>query len=180
MGSLCQDTVTTTVPQSHSSTLPVCLVMVDVEESDNSEQAQLVTVHGRLGSVTFKPYRDIKTRTVTTVGDQADTASCLTVDSLYPEILCHVFSYLDTSSKGRAAQVCTRWRNVLNTKEIWRGCEARLHLRRLTSSVMAGLVRRGIKRVQVLSIKKSLKELATGIQTLTGPTSLAAQECRTS
>ena len=79
--------------------------MVDVEESDNSEQAQLVTVHGRLGSVTFKPYRDIKTRTVTTVGEQADTASCLTVDSLYPEILCHVFSYLDTSSKGRAAQV---------------------------------------------------------------------------
>ena len=91
--------------------------MVDVEESDNSEQAQLVTVHGRLGSVTFKPYRDIKTRTVTTVGEQADTASCLTVDSLYPEILCHVFSYLDTSSKGRAAQVTMNESHQLSLKD---------------------------------------------------------------
>ena len=106
-----------TVTQSHSSTLPVCLVMVDVQESDNSEQAQLVTVHGRLGSVTFKPYRDIKTRTVTTVGEQADTASCLTVDSLYPEILCHVFSYLDTSSKGRAAQVIMNESHQLSLKD---------------------------------------------------------------
>ena len=81
--------------------------MVDVEASDNSDPDQLVTVHGRLGNVTFKPYRDIKTRSVNLSAgtENGDSSTAITVDNLYPEILCHIFSHLDTSSKGRAAQV---------------------------------------------------------------------------
>ena len=146
--------------------------MVEEQQLDDPRLAQpedqLLTVHGRLGNVTFKPYRDIKTRNVLRASDEADntTSPSMTVENLYPEILCHIFSYLDTSSKGRSARVCTRWRTILNTKEIWRGCQARLHLRRLSSSVIPNLVRRGIKDVQVLSIRKSLKDLLSGLKTL--------------
>ena len=131
-------------------------------------QDQLLTVHGRLGNVTFKPYRDIKTRSVNRLSEEGDSSSSATttVENLYPEILCQIFSYLDTASKGRSARVCSRWRTILNTKEIWRGCRARLHLRRLSSSVIPNLVRRGIKDVQVLSIRKSLKDLLSGLQSL--------------
>ena len=45
--------------------------------------------------------------------------------------------------------MCKRWRDILNTKEIWKGCEAKLHLQRLTSAlVMPSLKSRGVKRIQ--------------------------------
>lgn len=34
------------------------------------------------------------------------------VSNLYPEILAHIFSYLDVRDKGRAAQVCVSWRDA--------------------------------------------------------------------
>ena len=141
---------------------------MELELSNNrpDNQDQLLTVHGRLGNVTFKPYRDIKTRSVNKVSEEGDNKTSTTVEHLYPEILCQIFSYLDTASKGRSARVCSRWRTILNTKEIWRGCQARLHLRRLSSCVLPNLVRRGIKDVQVLSIRKSLKDLLSGLQSL--------------
>ena len=142
--------------------------MVEEQQLDQAmlgQPDQVLTVHGRLGNVTFRPYRDIKTRQVQRTSEERDNTST-TVDNLYPEILCQIFSYLDTASKGRSARVCSRWRTVLNTKEIWRGCQARLHLRRLSSSVIPNLVRRGIKDVQVLSIRKSLKDLLSGLQSL--------------
>ena len=82
--------------------------MVDVEES-SGEDSGLVSVQGRQGNVTFKPYRDIKTKAAHVDQEsRGATDTCLAhvdIDNLYPEILCHIFSYLDTISKGTSAQV---------------------------------------------------------------------------
>ena len=96
--------------------------MADVEmEDSNSEDSGLFSVQGRQGNVTFRPYRDIKTKTLHVhhqddaaedgSDDTAVVATC--VDNLYPELLCHIFSYLDTVSKGNTAQVR---KNILNWK----------------------------------------------------------------
>jgi len=118
------------------------------------------TVQGRQGNVTFRPYRDIKTKPllkrklielddVDEQGGKEEVEGPTMAEHLYPELLCHIFSMLDTESKGRVAQVCKRWRNIMSTRNIWRGCEARLHLRGLNSLVVPSLHRRGITRLQV-------------------------------
>merc|ERR1712223_1865315 len=89
-----------------------------------------------------------------------------TIDNFFPEILCLVFEKLDLQSKGRAAQVCSRWRDSAYLKSVWKGCEAKLHLRRPNPTLFSSLVRRGIRKVQVLSLRKSLRELVNGIPTL--------------
>ncbi|XP_076333126.1 F-box/LRR-repeat protein 14-like [Tachypleus tridentatus] len=81
------------------------------------------------------------------------------VSCLYPEILALIFSYLDVKDKGRAAQVCKAWREAAYHKSVWRGVEARLHLRRANPSLFPSLLRRGIRRVQVLSLRKSLRDV---------------------
>ena len=79
--------------------------MVDVEES-LGEDSGLVSVQGRQGNVSFRPYRDIKTKVVQQqVEGEEEGEGDTTVDNLYPELLCHIFSYLDTASKGSTAQV---------------------------------------------------------------------------
>lgn len=94
------------------------------------------------------------------------------ISCLYPEILAIIFSYLDVRDKGRVAQVCTAWRDAAYHKSVWRGVEAKLHLRRANSSLFASLVKRGIKRVQVLSMRidktwismrRSLRDVLQGI-----------------
>ena len=75
-------------------------------------EGDAMTVQGRQGNVTFKPYRDIKTKQVKLIPDNqhqnmtdAMDRVNTTVDNLYPELLCLIFSFLDTESKGRTAQV---------------------------------------------------------------------------
>ena len=64
--------------------------------------------------------------------------------------------------------MCKRWRDILNTKEIWKGCEAKLHLQRLTSAlVMPSLKSRGVKRIQIMNIRKSLRDLGDCLPLLT-------------
>lgn len=88
------------------------------------------------------------------------------ISCLYPEILTIIFSYLDVRDKGRVAQVCTTWRDAAYRKSVWRGVEAKLHLRRANPSLFASLVKRGIKRVQVLSLRRSLRDVIQGIPNL--------------
>lgn len=88
------------------------------------------------------------------------------VSCLYPEILALIFSYLEVRDKGRAAQVCAAWRDASYHKSVWRGVEAKLHLRRANPSLFTSLVRRGIRRVQVLSLKRSLRDVVQGIPNL--------------
>ncbi|XP_013777537.1 F-box/LRR-repeat protein 14-like [Limulus polyphemus] len=88
------------------------------------------------------------------------------VSCLYPEILALIFGYLDVRDKGRAAQVCKSWREAAYHKSVWRGVEARLHLRRSNPSLFPSLVRRGIRRVQVLSLRRSLRDVVQGLPNL--------------
>lgn len=74
------------------------------------------------------------------------------VSCLYPEILALIFSKLDVRDRGRAAQVCTTWREAAYHRSAWRGVEAKLHLRKHANAVFPCLEKRGIKRVQVLSL----------------------------
>ncbi|XP_015126503.1 F-box/LRR-repeat protein 14 [Diachasma alloeum] len=88
------------------------------------------------------------------------------ISSLYPEILAHIFSYLCVRDKGRAAQVCVSWRDAAYHRSVWRGIEARLHLRKQAPAVFASLVRRGVKRVQILSLRRGLGDVVKGITNL--------------
>ena len=88
--------------------------MVDMEAGSGArgDEPGLVSVQGRQGNVSFRPYRDIKTRAVISQGTEEEEEEVSVrvdmVEVLYPEILCHLFSFLDTQSKGRAAQVNIR------------------------------------------------------------------------
>lgn len=88
------------------------------------------------------------------------------VSCLYPEILALIFSYLEVRDKGRAAQVCTAWRDAAYYRSVWRGVEARLHLRKHAPALFASLVRRGVKRVQVLSLRRGLGDVLKGVPNL--------------
>ena len=89
------------------------------------------------------------------------------ISCLYPEIFALIFSYLSVRDKGRVAQVCSAWRDAVYHKSVWRGVEAKLHLRRHNPSLFPSLLKRGINKVQVLSIRRTLKEVISGIPTLT-------------
>jgi len=73
------------------------------------------------------------------------------ISCLFTEILVIIFCYLDVRSKGRAAQVCSSWRNAAYERRVWCGVEANLHLRSSSPQLFAALVRRGINNVQVNS-----------------------------
>lgn len=88
------------------------------------------------------------------------------ISSLYPEILAIIFSYLDVRDKGRAAQVCSSWRDAAYYKSVWWGIEAKLHLRRSNPKLFSSLVSRGVKKVQVLSLKRTLRDVIQGITNL--------------
>ena len=88
------------------------------------------------------------------------------ISCLFPEILAMIFTFLEVRDKGRAAQVCTTWRDAAYNRMVWRGVEAKLHLRRANPSLFPSLVKRGIKRVQILSLRRSLRDVITGIPNL--------------
>lgn len=88
------------------------------------------------------------------------------VSRLYPEILALIFSRLPIRDRGRAAQTCRAWREAAYSRSVWRGAEARLHLRRPSPGLFASLVRRGIRRVQVLSLRRSLRDVVVGVPDL--------------
>ncbi|KAK7798412.1 hypothetical protein U0070_021080 [Myodes glareolus] len=78
-------------------------------------------------------------------------------------MLAMIFGYLDFRDKGRAAQVCTAWRDAAYHKSVWRGMEAKLHLRRANPSLFPSLQARGIRRVQILSLRRSLSYVIQGM-----------------
>jgi F-box and leucine-rich repeat protein 14 len=56
-------------------------------------------------------------------------------------------------------QVCIAWRDAAYNRRVWHGVEARLHLSQSSVSPFASLVRRGIKRVHVLSMRRSARDV---------------------
>ena len=94
---------------------------------------------------------------------EAGGAEQKNISCLFPEILAMIFSYLEVKDKGRASQVCMAWRDAAYNRIVWRGVEAKLHLRWANPSLFPSLVKRGIKRVQILSLRRSLRDVITGI-----------------
>src|SRR6218665_225707 len=89
------------------------------------------------------------------------------ISCLFPEILTMIFTFLDVRDKGRVGLVCIAWRDAAYNRLVWRGVEAKLHLRRSNPSLFPSLRRRGIKRVQILSLRRNLRDLIVdGIPTL--------------
>lgn len=88
------------------------------------------------------------------------------ISHLYPEILTQIFSNLSVRDRGRAAQVCVSWRDAAYSKSVWKGVEARLHLKRPNSSLFTSLSRRGIRKIQILSLKRTIKDVITGVPDL--------------
>ncbi|KAK2546561.1 Fbxl14 [Columba livia] len=85
------------------------------------------------------------------------------ISCLFPELLAMIFGYLEVRDKGRAAQVCTAWRDAAYHRSVWRGVEAKLHLRRANPSLFPSLAARGIRRVQILSLRRSLSYVIQGM-----------------
>jgi len=117
------------------------------------------------GTVSSSSSSRSKTRAerVSSLSTEALEPGVTTIHHVLPECLAHVFSFLDVASKGRAAQVSRRWRDVCYEKRVWRGIEAKLHLKRANPTLFPSLVRRGIRSVQVLSLRRSLRELVNGL-----------------
>ena len=88
------------------------------------------------------------------------------ISSLFPEILTMIFKHLPLRDKGRAARVCRRWRDAAYDRSVWRGVEAKLHLRtRHIHFLLDSLVQRGIVRVRILSVsaRRTLQDLTDGL-----------------
>ncbi|ELU11898.1 hypothetical protein CAPTEDRAFT_102929 [Capitella teleta] len=85
------------------------------------------------------------------------------ISCLFPEILTIIFSHLDVRDKGRVARVCLAWKEAAYNKTVWKGVEARLHLRRTHPALFPSLVQRGIQRIQVVSVKRSVSDLVEGV-----------------
>lgn len=107
-------------------------------------------------------YRQIVSEPVTSSIESED-GDATPINCLHPEILTIIFGMLDVRDRGRAAQVCRKWREAAYRRSIWRHCEPKLHLRRANPVLFPSLVRRGIKRVQILSLRRSLRDVFQGL-----------------
>uniref|UniRef100_T1GTU2 F-box domain-containing protein n=1 Tax=Megaselia scalaris TaxID=36166 RepID=T1GTU2_MEGSC len=95
--------------------------------------------------------------------DEEEEEESTHIGHLYPEIIEMIFSKLAVRDRGRAAQVCTQWRDIAYTKSVWRGVTAKLHLKRSNPNLFNCLVRRGVKDIQILSMRRSLKDLVINV-----------------
>lgn len=98
--------------------------------------------------------------------DEVHGKRCTNISCLFPEILTIIFSHLDVRDKGRAARVCVAWRDAAYNRRVWRGVEAKLHLKRANPSLFPSLVRRGIRKAQILSLRRSLSDVVQGIHNI--------------
>lgn len=109
---------------------------------------------------------DLSEGTIEDVEEEEEQQVGTHISQLFPEILTEIFSKLSVRDRGRASQVCTAWRDAAYSKCCWRGEEATLHLRRATPFIFNSLIRRGIRKVQVLSLRRTLKDVVFGLPQL--------------
>ncbi|KAI5644680.1 f-box domain-containing protein [Phthorimaea operculella] len=96
------------------------------------------------------------------------------ISRLYPELLALIFERLPVMDRGRAAQVCRAWRDAAERRSVWRGVEASLHLRRPAPVLFQSLARRGVRKLQVLSLRRGLRD---AVAALPGLESLSLRGC---
>ena len=68
---------------------------------------------------------------------------------IIPDCLEHVFRYLDSRDKGRAARVCRLWRDTCYRRSVWKGSVARLSLSRNSDSILHSVQTRGVRKVRL-------------------------------
>ena len=88
------------------------------------------------------------------------------ISCLFPEILTKIFSYLDVRDKGRVCRVCVAWRDAAYNRAVWRGVEAKLYLIRPNPFLFPSFEKRGIRKVAVLRLKLSFKDVIFGINNI--------------
>lgn len=96
------------------------------------------------------------------------------ISRLYPEILALIFERLPIRDRGRAAQVCRTWRDAADRRSVWRGVEASLHLKRPAPVLFSSLARRGVRKLQILSLRRGLRD---AVAALPGLESLSLSGC---
>lgn len=88
------------------------------------------------------------------------------ITCLFPEILALIFSHLDVRDKGRVAQVCLGWKEAAYHPSVWRGVEAKMHIRQIIPSLFPSLVHRGIRKLQVLSLLENSELLVNELNNI--------------
>ncbi|XP_054720807.1 F-box/LRR-repeat protein 14-like [Uloborus diversus] len=71
------------------------------------------------------------------------------------EILVNIFSYLDVPDKGRAAQVCSSWREASYYRPLWHGVSATVNFNDSAKLLCVNLAKRDIKDVQVIGAEQN-------------------------
>lgn len=72
---------------------------------------------------------------------------------------CIIVPFVLVFKDACCLQVCLAWRNAAYNRRVWYGVEARLHMSQSSMSTFSSLVRRGIKRVHVLSMRRSARDV---------------------
>ena len=100
------------------------------------------------------------------------------ISDLFPEILAIIFQHLDVQSKGRAAGVCTSWRDACYRRIVWKGVVATLDLPSASKHVATSptkppkdtlfksLENRGITKVKIRYLRHDLRNMLQGMPNL--------------
>lgn len=115
---------------------------------------------GVVGSESCMELTQLTPKITLTDGKQRKISS---LAELYPELLTHIFGYLDTRDKARVAQCCQYFNEICKNRQIWKGTEARLNLKPNQNPIYQSLSVRGVTDVQVLSLKRSLRDLTSHV-----------------
>ncbi|XP_064469124.1 F-box/LRR-repeat protein 14-like [Ornithodoros turicata] len=103
-------------------------------------------------------------------------SSTCTINDLLPDTICLIFSYLRVRDRGRVAQTCRQWKEIMDRPCLWLDVEAQIHLPVNDIAVYSVLNRRGITKIRVLDIKGNLREIT---QNLPNISSLNFSGCST-
>lgn len=79
--------------------------------------------------------------------------------AIIPDCLEHVFRYLNSRDKGRAARVCRLWRDTCYRRSVWKGSVARLRLSRNPNGVLHSVQARGVRKVHVRDHKCDVERI---------------------
>ncbi|CAG7837990.1 unnamed protein product [Allacma fusca] len=94
----------------------------------------------------------------------SSSSSGTTINHLYPEIMTEIFLKLSLKDLGSAARTSKYWNSILNDKRLWRGVEAKINVSKGGNQMLfQSLHRRGIFDIQVLSLKRSLREMTSSL-----------------
>lgn len=94
---------------------------------------------------------------------QDKLSNALLLTDLYPELLTQIFGYLNTREKSRISQCCRYFNEICKNRQMWKGTEARLNLKPNQTQIYANLTTRGVSHIQVLSLKRSLRDLTSHV-----------------